>query len=211
MPIRLLISKLLIRFLPKYKETEKTLENISLELNKTKYDSNKLSELNSFTLTFLKALGDDYKAFEQLGNWSADKNFAFHEISLNLYDTIRCIHFQQKSIPIVFTTTPPITVDSIAIDFSKLSFSEFKKLISSLPPIYHSDLIKKICERKEEEISKIEKMSFLVEVLNTSNSLNAKNYAGIMFEKEYNDVFWDPFKFDPINTKWKNVQKTNNK
>ena len=196
---------------PKIIELDNKLSEVSLELNKIKEDRKKLDELNDFILTFLKALGDDYKAFEKLGNWSADQTFDFHEISLNLYETIRCIHFQQKSIPIIVTTTPPITVDSIAIDFSKLPFSEFKTLLSSLRPRFHADLIYKIWEIKEEEISKKEKISFLKEVLDTSNSLHAKNIAGILFEKEYNDVFWDPFKFDPINTKWKNIQKTNNK
>ncbi len=80
-------------------------------------------------------------------------------------------------------------------------------MLSSLPPRFHADLIKKIWERKEEEISKIEKMSFLIEVLNTSNSLNAKNIAGILFDREYN-VNWDPFKMQPIYDKWDAIQKT---
>ena len=186
---------------PKITESDSKLSDISLELNKIKDDSIKLSELNNFTLTFLKALGDDYKAFEQLGNWSADKNFAFPEISLIMYETIRLTHFQQKAMRIANILLPK------EVDFSKGSFSEFTQLLDSLPWKFHANLIGKIWERKEEEISKIEKMSFLIKVLKTSNSLRAKNLAGILFEREY-DVNWDPFKMQPIYYKWDEIQKT---
>lgn len=186
---------------PKIIELDNKLSEISLELNRIKEDRKKLDELNDFTLTFLKALGDDYKAFEQLGNLSADKNFAFPEISLSMYETIRLIHLQHKLIPFSIIAIPA------EVDFSKLSFSGFTQLLDSLPCKFHASLIDKIWERKEEEISKREKMSFLIEVLKTSNSLRAKNWAGILFDREYN-VNWDPFKMQPIYEKWDDIQKT---
>lgn len=186
---------------PKIIELDNKLSEISLELNKTKEDRKKLDGLNDFTLTFLKALGDDYKAFEQLGNWSADKNFAFPESSLSMYEAIRLIHFQHKLIPFTMMSIPAES------DFLKHSFSEFTQLLDSLPCKFHANLINKIWERKEEEISKREKMSFLIKVLKTSNSLRAKNWAGILFEREYN-VNWEPFKTQPIYDKWDEIQKT---
>ncbi len=92
------------------------------------------------------------------------------------------------------------------LNFSKLSSSEFTQLLDSLHWKFHASLINKIWERKEEEISKKEKISFLVEVLKTSNSLKAKNFAGILFEREYN-VYWEPFKMDSICDKWDKMQK----
>ena len=118
-----------------------------------------------------------------------------------MYETIRLIHFQQKIMPIATTLLPK------EVDFSKLSFSEFTQLLDSLPWKFHANLINKIWERKEEEISKREKMSFLIKVLKTSNSLRAKNLAGILFDREYN-VNWDPFKMQPIDDKWDEIQKT---
>lgn len=186
---------------PKIIELDKKFSEISLELNKIKEDRKKLDELNNFILIFFKALGDDYEAFEQLGNWSADPKFAYHENSLSMYETIRIIHYQQKQIYISFIKFPD------EIDCSKLSFSGFTQLLDSLHCKFHASLINKIWERKEEEISKREKMSFLVKVLKTSNSLRAKNWAGILFDREYN-VNWDPFKMQPIYDKWDEIQKT---
>lgn len=185
---------------PKIKETEKTLKALSEQLDKAKDGSTKLNELNNFTLTFLKAIGDDYKAFVQLENWSNDSSFAFSEISFRMYQTIRIIHYQQKQISISFIKFP----DEIAL--SKMPFSEFQTFISQQDPIFHADIIKIISERSD--IEQIEKTPFLIEVLNKSNSLLARNSAGTLFERAYKDFRWVPFNIDAVNTKWKEIQKT---
>jgi hypothetical protein len=117
-----------------------------------------------------------------------------------MYETIRNIHLQHKFIGTWITI--PIT----AVDFSNCSFSDFTKSLSSYPAKYHIYLITKIWER--EDISKDDKKLFLMEVLKTSNSLNAKNYAGILFERETN-INWDPFKFQPIYDEYEKKIKVN--
>ena len=117
-----------------------------------------------------------------------------------MYQTIRIIHYQQKQISISFIKFP----DEIAL--SKMPFSEFQTFISQQDPIFHADIIKIISERSD--IEQIEKTPFLIEVLNKSNSLLARNSAGTLFERAYKDFRWVPFNIDAVNTKWKEIQQT---
>jgi len=88
---------------------------------------------------------------------------------------------------------------------SKFSLSDFKTCLSSLEPRYHAALVDLLWKR--EDIFKKDKMIFLVDVLNTSNSLNAKDYAGKLLANEMG-LKWDPFMYIPLLENWEKIKDT---
>jgi len=79
---------------------------------------------------------------------------------------------------------------------------DFLKTYRSLNPIYHTHLVHTLWER--EDITKKDRMAFLLEVIKTSNSLTAKDYAADFFVRATgdDDLKWQPFNIKPILHWW---------
>ena len=179
-------------------EAKISYEDLSNKNEAADKELKKINDLNNFIITYLKALNDDAAAFEKLGTLSTDNNFPFHDISLSMYETIKLTHLHQTTISFTVTKLPK------EFDLTKYNFTDFKKLLYNQHPKYHAYILDKIWDR--EDITKKEKILFLIEVRMTSNSLKAKNLAGILFAREYDDVSWDPFQYKPIDEKWEKIK-----
>jgi len=150
-------------------------------------------------LTFIKAQSDDSESFEQLAKWGTDKSFRFSILSLSMYETIRRFYLERLQ-------RGYFTCEWTAgIDPSKFSLADFKTCLSTLEPKYHTHLVNLIYTRND--LSKKDKLIFLIDVLNSSNSLNAKDHAGRFFATETN-ITWDPFNYKPLFDKWEETKDT---
>ncbi len=196
---KLIEDKITTKITPKIEESDKKLKAIDNQLKDALKISKDIEEVSNLMLTFIKAQSDDSEAFEQLGRWGVDKSFLFSNISLNMYETIRLDY--KGRLGVSYLSCKRLE----DLDFSKFSLSNFKSYLASLEPKYHSYLVKLIWER--DNITKKDKMFFLVDVLNTSKSLNAKDYAGRLFATETN-LEWDPFYTSPLLDKWKETKDT---
>lgn len=145
----------------------------------------------------LAAQNDDWKAYDQLLKWAKDSSHPLFKVALNATIKIRTSY------------AGPISPGHLNISWKKninpndLSFNRIKQNFYNLEPVLHADLVQLMWKR--EDILKIEKMSFFIEVVETSNSLTAKHDAARYFIKLADDsgLKWEPFKIDPLLEWWK--------
>ncbi|MFH1800652.1 MAG: hypothetical protein ABH891_07425 [Candidatus Omnitrophota bacterium] len=183
------------------KETERA-ERLSQDaINKTKIADGQIITLDNqiqesrkllaqmkqsveFIATFSAAQNDDARAYEQLSGW-ADKDTPFKTIADNAIVKIRL----DAGGPM----EPGFLNINWSIDPKTLSFQQIMDLATNLQPIFHAALVNEMKNRSD--FSKKEKMRFYVEMLSSSNSLSAKNYAGKFFTSEAgdNNLKWQPF------------------
>lgn len=137
-----------------------------------------LSELkstNDFTATVVAAQNDSREAFDTLELWANDKNNPF------------CHEAEQAWLTVFGSHLPPFK--SLALDVpwgdnidpSKLSFSELIALYNEAPISIEPALIKYIWSR--EDIKKIDRLNFLIDVMIKDKSLRAVEHAGCLFSE----------------------------
>ena len=146
-----------------------------------------MERATDFATTLLAAQNDNWIAFDQLRKWADDKTFPLSEIAGNAYVKIRVSYGSVIEPGYLNINWSP------GIDPSKLSQVEFTKSYLKLSPIYHAHLVHVVCGRTD--IPKKERMTFLVHVLKSSNSLTAKEYAAKFFVQAAGDINlkWQPF------------------
>ena len=93
----------------------------------------------------------------------------------------------------------------INVDPNSVLFPELCKLYNSIPTKFHPALISLIWNKKE--ISKKEKMQFLIEVLKNDKSLTAEYFAGNYLSEE-SSIKWDPFIIKPFLDWWEQNKDT---
>ena len=182
-------------------ETKRKVGEINKIIVKSQESLEVLRNHTEFIGILLAAQNDDWKAYVRLLKFSQDSSHSLSKVALNAIVKIRT----QFAGPI---NPGYLKISWNKVDPNKLSFSKLKKVYYKLKPELHADLVKYI--RKRKDISNLEKMSFFIEVIETSNSLNAKHYAATYFIKAANDdsLEWDPFKIDPLLDWWdKNKSK----
>lgn len=195
----LIEEKITLKITPKIEESDNKLKIIDNQLKESLKVSKNIQEVSDFMLTFIRAQNDDSAAFEQLGRWGVDISFPFSDISLKMYETIRLSYVEKLGVAYWIYEWPK------DVDPLKFYLTDFKIYLSSLEPKYHAYLVELIWKR--DTISKKDKLIFFVDVLNTSNSLNAKNYAGRLLANEIG-LKWHPFYIKPLLDKWEEIKDT---
>jgi len=141
----------------------------------------------------LKAQNDDREAFNELLEWSKDSSFIFQNLAGPTIVQIRST-FSELALPTYINLTW-----GRGFDPKKLTLSELRMHYNSVPAHYHTSFLKVIWENKN--ISKKERMKFLVDVLNKDESLLATYYAGKYFSEEAS-LKWNPFITKPLLDWW---------
>jgi hypothetical protein len=152
---------------------QKSLDEKLQEASKT------LSELQlarEFTMTVIAAQSDDRKAFDQLRTWADDKSHPFSSLAEKAWRTILEQHAQP------FFITDLNFPWREGIDPSKLTFEDLRKSYNDLPSYLKPALTEYIWKRQD--LSKKDRMQFLVDVMQYDASLTAVEYAGRFFDSE---------------------------
>lgn len=164
----------------------------------------KNEELFNFMLTCFKAQSDDSEAYEQLGRWGYNneyKSYPFRDIAINTYDSIRRTYLE-RTVPVL-----RVIMWGKGVDPKTFTYEDFRNCFKDMPQTHHADLVRLIWEN--ENLSERKRMEFLVDVIsgtNTSNSLNAKYFAGNKLTEKMG-ITWQPFDYRPIIEGYSNWKK----
>lgn len=179
---------------PEIKAAETKLRAIDDELTKAGQSREELKAALEFASTVSAAQNDDGLAFDQLLSWHRDKSFPFSAGSAIV--KIR-VYYASPMLGTAYVKFPWEKIDK---DPSELTFSQLQDIYASMLPRNHADVINRIWNRTD--ISKKDKMPFLIDVLNKDKSLTARNFAGRFLAQEAG-LRWDPFVTEPLLDWWK--------
>ena len=149
---------------------EKKLTGIDEALTTARGKVDELEQISRFTRTVLAAQNDDRRAFDQLNVWARDSAFKFRTEASAAWSTILNEH--AKSFYMSGFTVPWRE----GIDPGKLTIAELKAQYSNAPVYLRPALIEYVWKR--DDISKVQRMSFLADVVRQDASLQAVEYAG---------------------------------
>jgi uncharacterized phage infection (PIP) family protein YhgE len=146
-------------------------------LNKTITKANDaLADINAeteFIKTVIAAQNDDRKAFDKLKEWSEEKNHRFSSRAAQAWSTI----FENHSKPFSFSGLKMPWIEGF--DPSKLSLLELSQQYKAIPAQLKTALLEYIWKR--DDISKIDRLDFMMEIMTSDSSLTAVEYAGRHF------------------------------
>ncbi len=134
----------------------------------------------TFINTTIAAHQDDRKAFDQLEVWSRDKQYSFSEAALNSWLSVVELHDQPwyPSGGIVWNQ---------GIHPETFNLEELRQLYLAAQSNLRWPFLEYLMQRPD--LSKKEKMQFLVDVMTADESLKAVEYAGRYFIQESEDSF----------------------
>jgi len=154
----------------KNQRAEAKLKVLDSVIGKTTSTLAQLERATEFVMTVVAAQTDDRKAFDRLGIWSKDKTHPFSERAQQAWNTIRDTH---SMLLLIDGRTFPWAE---GVDPSKLPLSGLKSIYQTLPAWLKPALLEYIWKR--EDIPKIERLDFLMVVVEQDESLMAVEYAG---------------------------------
>ncbi|TVM03365.1 MAG: hypothetical protein CV087_05725 [Candidatus Brocadia sp. WS118] len=163
------------------------------------YDSSlaRMKKSEDFYRTISLAQNDDWSAYTELIKYTKSEDPNVKTISDNAIVKIRGQYINPFIEPKFMSLEKNDT-----IDFTKATYNDFVKVYPSSLHMTHPGLVTEMDKNKS--ATRHEKMSFYVEILNSSNSMNAKYYAGKYFVKESKDadLKWQPFNIDALLNWW---------
>lgn len=135
-----------------------------------------------FNTTVLAAQNDNRPAYDQLWDWSKDSSFPFKKAAAQATQTIMDQHN-----PGLIKSGFEISWKE-GIDPQKLSLSELWQAFKSTPP--HTRLgILEFVWQKRTDISKKDRLQFMVDVIRNDESLQVVEYAGRYFAQGTGNKF----------------------
>lgn len=141
----------------------------------------KLELYIKFNTTVLSAQNDNRPAYDQLVGWAEDKSHPFNKSSLQAMRTILDQHN-----PAMVKTGFHVQWDK-NIDPHKLSLPELWQVFKNTSqPIVRIGIIEFVCEKRH-DVSKRERLLFLINVINNDEDLQVIEYAGRYFAQESGD------------------------
>lgn len=157
----------------KNQRAEKKLATLDEAITKASTMLANLDDATEFTMIVLSAQNDDRNAFDKLGEWSKDKNHRFSSNAAQAWSTI----FESHNKPMY---TSGFTVPwNEGVDPSKFSISDLDHEYHRAPAQLKLALLEYIWKRND--ISKIDRLDFLIKVMKHDSSLTAVEYAGRFF------------------------------
>ena len=149
---------------------ETKLKLLDSVIGKTTSTLAELERTTEFVMTTVAAQTDDRKAFDRLEVWSKDKTHPFCEKARQAWNTIRDTHSQ------LLLIDGRVFPWAEGVDPSKLPLSALKSIYQPLPAWLKPALLEYIWKR--EDIPKIDRLDFLMVVVQQDESLMAVEYAG---------------------------------
>lgn len=156
-------------------EADKKLKGIDDTLQKASRTVSELKLISEFATTVLDAQNDNRKAFDRLSKWSGDSSNPFSSRARDAWMTI----YRSHSLP--YYVSSKIGLWKAEFDQSKLTINDFRKIYHE--SIKTADLKPSFIEYiwNRNDISKRDKMQFLIEIIESDESLRAVEYAGRIF------------------------------
>lgn len=195
----MIAKQILISVAPEMSAVRSNLEAVSLELQKAKSTENELSSISDFTLILLAAQNDDSDAFDKLAKLSENPSFRFRELAESGYLQIMISYggvIQRGYINILWKE---------GFDPETMSLKDLREHLRDLQPRYHANLVHVAWNHKT--LTKQEKMQFMVDVLEQSKSLNAKDHAARLFAQQAG-LPWNSMIIHPLLSWWKEKKDT---
>jgi apolipoprotein N-acyltransferase len=157
----------------KNQQAEKKLTILNEAIKKANETLTDLNLTSEFTLTVSAAQNDDRKAFDKLKEWSEDKNNPFSSKAAQAWNTIFESHndsMYNSNFTIPWTE---------AVDPSKFLLPKLIQQYNGAPVQLRPALLEYIWKR--EDIPKIDRLDFMIEIMKQDSSLTAVEYAGRHF------------------------------
>lgn len=160
-----------------YEKHSKAKEKLSQPYKSISDGNLAVKELQLYTqlnTTVLAAQNDDRHAYDQLRTWSEDSSFPFQRAAAQVVQTIIDQHNPAK-IRSGFNVSW-----NEGVDPQKLSLPEIWKAFRIAPPHIRLGILEFVWEKRT-DISKRDRLQFLVDVLSNDESLQVVEYAGRYF------------------------------
>lgn len=162
---------------PRIIAAENRIASLDEEIGKARGTRDDLRDRSEFTMTVIFAQNDDRKAFDQLKAWSEAPNFPFKNEAQQAWLKILDEHAT------LFTVSGFTVPWAEGVDPAELSFAELKRDFPSAPVYVRVALVEYIW-KKREDVPKKDRMQFLVDTMQSDNSLRVVEYAGRFFTQE---------------------------
>lgn len=154
-------------------EAEEKLSDIQQSVVKASSSLSELETMSEFMMAVLAAENDDRKAFDKLEKWSNDESHRFRAEAKRAWSSILDAH---SSILVIVPGDVPWKE---GVDPSKVTLSDLKDSYETAPDWLKPSLLKYIWERKD--VSKVDRLDFMMNVMKTDSSLKAVEQAGRYF------------------------------
>lgn len=157
----------------KNKRAEDKLETLDKAINMANTTLEELEAVTEFTMTVVAAQNDDRKAFDKLKVWSDDKSYRFSGRAQQAWNTIIDEHSKPYSVSGFEVPW------SEGFDPSKLNLLKLGQQYQHAPAYLKRAFLEYIWNRND--IPKIDRLDFMLNVMQTDLSLTAVEYAGRYF------------------------------
>jgi len=176
---------------PKIEAANEKIINMDQKVAKATEKINNLSTETDFMTVFNSAQSNDRAAFEKLKIWSEDNDSPYRERASQAYRKIMEDH--QLGLPLN-PVDPPWKP---GIDPSQLTFHQLREIYDGAGT-HRPGVLKYVMQRKD--ITKKEKMQFLIDIIKSEQNLKFLEYAGQCFIGEskqnvYKIAYWEHIKW----------------
>ncbi len=157
-----------------------TIDLIAQKANSVEVKTQQLDQLLLFNSTLISAQNDDRKSFNQLNKWSCDESFPYHLEAGKQWEKLR----GDASIIDEFSKFRKLSVGQCAETLNDKTRKPLKALIAQyrkIPSTYLKCIYIIYIADKRTDIPKKERLSFLVDVIESDASLKAAKCAGWRF------------------------------
>lgn len=135
-----------------------------------------------FNTTVISAQSDNRPAYDQLWDWSKDSSFPFQNAAAQSAQTIMDQH-NPAMVSVGFSVPW-----NEGVDPQKLSLPELLQTFLNAPPHIRLGILEFVWEKRT-DITKRDRLQFLVNVIRTDESLKVVEYAGRYFAQGTDDKF----------------------
>ncbi|MGA2333013.1 MAG: hypothetical protein ABSG75_14760, partial [Syntrophales bacterium] len=176
---------------PKMKAAEEKIKDVNQQVAKTAESIKDLRSETDFITAVNAAQNNDRIAFEKLKMWAEDKSFPFYERAGQAFRKVMQDHQS------AFGKTPVDVPWKEGVDHSKFTIEDLRKVYDDAGN-YKASVIKYVWERKD--LTKKEKMQFLIDIIKSEKDLFFLEYAGRYFiqeskQKVYEIAYWEHLKW----------------
>lgn len=145
-------------------------------------DVRRLQDVTDFSLTVIAAQNDNRRSYDQLWAWSEDSLFTFQKLATQAVQTIMDQHN-----PAMVRSGFSVSWNE-SVDPQKLSLPELWQAFKKAPPHIRLGILEFVWEKRT-DISKRDRLQFLVDVLRSDESLRLIEYAGRYFAQGTGDKY----------------------
>ncbi|MDL2401584.1 hypothetical protein [Rhizobium mayense] len=177
---------------------DQKLANLNATLSAAKVTLENLERDADFAKTIEQAQNDDRVAFDKLSSIASDQNSPYAKRAADAWSVIMDAH-SQGIYESNFTIPWPVGVNP-----ATYSLADLKQLFASAPTAFKPAVLEYISKR--DDIPKLQKLDFLMEVMKTDASLKAVEYAGRYFTTD-TDLKIKPLALDYLSNWWSEHRK----